>query len=78
MLEGVCYQTREIFDAMSSDSGVKLSSLLVDGGMTSSSLMLQLQADILGVEVAKPAFTEVRIAKNVFITRKSANVYYFR
>lgn len=59
VLEAVCFQTKEIFQAMASDSGVDLESLLVDGGMTASSLLLQLQADILGVEVKRPKMAEV-------------------
>eukprot|EP00049_Salpingoeca_infusionum_P012082 m.214325 g.214325 ORF g.214325 m.214325 type:complete len:123 (+) comp15100_c5_seq4:1269-1637(+) len=52
-LEAVCFQTREVLEAMSRDCGVALVSLRVDGGMTKNNLMMQLQADILGVPVGK-------------------------
>ncbi|XP_077392459.1 glycerol kinase-like isoform X1 [Festucalex cinctus] len=57
-LEAVCFQTREILDAMNKDSGVPLVQLQVDGGMTSNRLLMQLQADILGVSVVKPSMSE--------------------
>jgi glycerol kinase len=46
-LEAVCFQTREILDAMNKDSGLKLNKLLVDGAMTANELMMQTQADFL-------------------------------
>ncbi|KAI3366125.1 hypothetical protein L3Q82_009946 [Scortum barcoo] len=52
-LEAVCFQTREILDAMNQDSGIPLTQLQVDGGMTSNRLLMQLQADILCIPVAK-------------------------
>uniref|UniRef100_A0A3Q2YQK6 Probable glycerol kinase n=1 Tax=Hippocampus comes TaxID=109280 RepID=A0A3Q2YQK6_HIPCM len=57
-LEAVCFQTREIVDAMNKDSGVPLVQLQVDGGMTANRLLMQLQADILGVSVVKPSMSE--------------------
>ncbi|XP_035983977.1 glycerol kinase isoform X2 [Fundulus heteroclitus] len=50
-LEAVCFQTREILDAMNQDSGIPLTQLQVDGGMTSNKLLMQLQADILCIPV---------------------------
>uniref|UniRef100_A0A4W4GMG2 glycerol kinase n=1 Tax=Electrophorus electricus TaxID=8005 RepID=A0A4W4GMG2_ELEEL len=57
-LEAVCFQTREILDAMNQDSGIPLSQLQVDGGMTSNKLLMQLQADILCIPVVKPSMPE--------------------
>ncbi|KAM6945821.1 glycerol kinase 3-like [Aplochiton taeniatus] len=57
-LEAVCFQTREILDAMNQDSGIPLSQLQVDGGMTSSQLLMQLQADILCIPVVRPSMPE--------------------
>ncbi|XP_061649394.1 glycerol kinase-like [Phyllopteryx taeniolatus] len=57
-LEAVCFQTREIVDAMNKDSGAPLVQLQVDGGMTANRLLMQLQADILGVSVVKPSMSE--------------------
>jgi glycerol kinase len=57
-LESTAYQTRDVLDAMTSDSGVRLTELRVDGGMTANALLMQFQADILGVEVVKPRVSE--------------------
>ncbi|XP_008327167.1 glycerol kinase-like [Cynoglossus semilaevis] len=57
-LEAVCFQTREILDAMNQDSGVPLTQLRVDGGMTSNRLLMQLQADILCIPVVCPTMSE--------------------
>uniref|UniRef100_A0A3B4GFL9 Probable glycerol kinase n=1 Tax=Pundamilia nyererei TaxID=303518 RepID=A0A3B4GFL9_9CICH len=57
-LEAVCFQTREILDAMNQDSGVPLTQLKVDGGMTSNRLLMQLQADILCIPVVRPTMSE--------------------
>jgi glycerol kinase len=58
VLEAVDFQAREIFEAMAKDSGIKLKSLKVDGGMTASELLMQFQADILNVSVARPKVAE--------------------
>ncbi|RIK45624.1 MAG: glycerol kinase, partial [Chloroflexi bacterium] len=57
-LESICYQTREVLDAMEADSGVALTSLRVDGGATANNFLMQLQADILGAEVIRPKVAE--------------------
>ncbi|XP_013882485.1 glycerol kinase isoform X2 [Austrofundulus limnaeus] len=57
-LEAVCFQTREILDAMNKDSGVPLTQLRVDGGMTGNRLLMQLQADILCIPVVRPTMSE--------------------
>ncbi len=57
-LEATAYQTREILDAMNKDSGVTLTSLKVDGGMVYNDLLMQFQADILGVPVLRPKVSE--------------------
>jgi glycerol kinase len=57
-LESICYQTREVLDAMNADSGVPLTALKVDGGATANNFLMQLQADILGVEVLRPRVAE--------------------
>ncbi|XP_071210470.1 glycerol kinase-like isoform X2 [Salvelinus alpinus] len=57
-LEAVCFQTREILEAMNQDYGVPLSQLQVDGGMTSNRLLMQLQADVLCIPVVKPSMSE--------------------
>lgn len=57
-LEATAYQTREVLEAMEKDSGVRLTSLKVDGGMVYNGLLMQFQTDILGVPVVRPVITE--------------------
>jgi len=57
-LEAICYQSRDVVDAMAADSGVTLTCLKVDGGITANRLCMQLQADVLGVPVSKPVVPE--------------------
>lgn len=57
-LEATAYQTREVLDAMETDSGVKLTSLKVDGGMVFNESLMQFQADILDVPVVRPKVAE--------------------
>ena len=57
-LEAICYQSREVLEAMEQDSGVQLRSLRVDGGAASNNVLLQLQADILGKSVIRPTVHE--------------------
>jgi glycerol kinase len=57
-LEATAFQSREVADAMEADSGVKLESLKVDGGMVANDLLMQFQADILGVPVIRPQVAE--------------------
>ncbi|KAK1767696.1 glycerol kinase 1 [Phialemonium atrogriseum] len=57
-LEATCYQTKAILDAMEQDSGHKLESLAVDGGMSNSDLCMQTQADISGIPVDRPGMRE--------------------
>ena len=57
-LEAICYQTKEVIDAMESDSNIKLSEMRVDGGITNNSLCMQMQSDIMGVDIVKPVITE--------------------
>ena len=57
-LEAICYQSRDVVEAMAKDSGVALEVLRVDGGVTANTLCMQLQADILGVPVSKPVVAE--------------------
>ena len=57
-LEAICYQSRDIVEAMRQDSGMPLELLKVDGGVTANQLCMQLQADVLGVPVSKPVVSE--------------------
>jgi glycerol kinase len=57
-LEATAYQTREVLDAMVADSGVALAALKVDGGMVQNDILMQFQADVLGVDVVRPKVAE--------------------
>ena len=50
-LEAIAFQTRDVTDAMTADSGIPLTSLRVDGGAARNDLLMQIQADVLGVPV---------------------------
>ncbi|MBS5254072.1 MAG: glycerol kinase GlpK [Cutibacterium granulosum] len=58
VLEATAYQTREVLDAMNADSGVPLTELKVDGGMTANETLMQFQADQVGVPVIRPVVAE--------------------
>ena len=58
VLEATSWQTREVVDAMYQDSGVQITTLKVDGGMTKNNLLMQHQADVLGVPVIRPKVSE--------------------
>jgi len=57
-LESMCYQTRDVQEAMTADSGVHMTTLRVDGGAVVNNLLMQAQADILGVPVQRPKVAE--------------------
>jgi glycerol kinase len=57
-LEAICYQTRDVMDAMVADSGVPMKEMRVDGGITANSLCMQMQADIMGIDITRPLITE--------------------
>ncbi|MBW2180502.1 MAG: glycerol kinase GlpK, partial [Deltaproteobacteria bacterium] len=61
VLEASAFQAREIFEAMEKDSGVHLKSLKVDGGMVKNELLMQFQADILGIPVIRPTVIETTV-----------------
>ena len=57
-LEAAAYQSKDVMTAMEQDSGVTLTEMKVDGGMTANELLMQFQADLLGVDVVRPRVTE--------------------
>ncbi|MCG2712920.1 MAG: glycerol kinase GlpK [Candidatus Omnitrophica bacterium] len=58
-LEAMCYQTKDVVNAMGKDSGLKIRSLQVDGGAAANDFLCQFQADILGVKVIRPKTIEI-------------------
>jgi len=57
-LEAICYQTRDVMDAIVADSGVPMTEMRVDGGITSNSLCMQMQAEIMGIDITRPLIGE--------------------
>ncbi|RLD03217.1 MAG: glycerol kinase, partial [Chloroflexota bacterium] len=58
VLEATAFQTKEVLEAMEKDTGIKLASLKVDGGMVNNELLMQFQSDMLNVPVIRPTITE--------------------
>jgi glycerol kinase len=57
-LEAMCYQTKDVLDAMQKDSGLKIKDLRVDGGAVANNFLCQFQADILGIDIIRPTVIE--------------------
>ncbi len=74
-LEATAYQTRDVLEAMESDSGVRIESLKVDGGMVANPLLMQFQADILGAPVIRPAVTETTALGAAFAAGVAVGVW---
>ena len=58
-LEAVCFQTRDVVEAMQKDSGLSIKDLRVDGGASDNDFLCQFQADILGIKVIRPKVIEI-------------------
>ncbi|MBC7224749.1 MAG: glycerol kinase GlpK [Anaerolineae bacterium] len=74
-LEAICYQTREVLEAMKADSGVELTRLKVDGGAVVNNFLMQLQADILGVPVVRPTVGETTALGAAYAAGLAAGVW---
>ena len=57
-LESICYQTKDVLNAMIAESGVPMIEMRVDGGITANNLCMQMQADVMGIEVVRPQNAE--------------------
>jgi glycerol kinase len=66
-LESMCYQTRDVVEAMERDSGIALKEIRADGGAVVNSFMMQFQADILGVPVEVPSISETTAAGAAYL-----------
>jgi len=66
-LEAIAFQTRDVTDAMTADSGIPLTSLRVDGGAARNDLLMQIQADVLGVPVVRPKNVETTAVGAAFL-----------
>ncbi len=74
-LEAICYQTRDVVDAMVADAGVPLQALRVDGGAVANNLLCQLQADLLGVPVQRPVVTETTALGAAYLAGLAVGVW---
>jgi glycerol kinase len=74
-LEAACYQSRDVIEAMQSDAGAPLPDLRVDGGMTANDALLQMQADILGIPVHRPAVTETTALGAAYLAGLAAGLW---
>lgn len=74
-LEAICYQAREVLEAMEADSGIRLKALKVDGGAVGNDLLMQLQADILATPVVRPRVSETTALGAAYMAGLAAGVW---
>lgn len=74
-LEAICYQTREVLEAMQRDAGIQFAALRVDGGASRNNLLMQLQADILGIPVVRPTVSETTALGAAYAAGLAAGVW---
>jgi glycerol kinase len=74
-LEGIALQNHDILRAMTEDSGRPLASLKVDGGAAANDLLMQFQADVLGVEIVRPELLETTALGAAFLAGLGAGVW---
>jgi glycerol kinase len=74
-LEGIAYQTADLVDAMNADSGIALMELRVDGGASHNRLLMQVQADLLGVPVVRAANAETTALGAAYLAGLATGVY---
>jgi glycerol kinase len=74
-LEGIAFQVADVLSAMEADAGVPLAELRVDGGAAANDLLLQLQADLMGVPVARPALLETTALGAAFLAGLAVGLF---
>jgi glycerol kinase len=74
-LESIAFQSAEVLGAMERDSGVRLAELRVDGGATANALLMQFQADLLGVPVVRPRVLETTALGAAYLAGLAAGVW---
>ena len=74
-LEAIAYQSRDVLDAMAAESGAPLKTLRVDGGAAANNFLCQFQADVLNVEVLRPAVTETTAMGAAFLAGVGAGIW---
>jgi glycerol kinase len=74
-LEAIAYQNRDVLDAMTLEAGAPLQALRVDGGASANNFLCQFQADVLNVEVLRPAVTETTGMGAAFLAGVGAGLW---
>jgi len=74
-LEAIAYQSRDVMDAMSHDSGIELSAIKVDGGASANNLLMQFQADITGAQVVRPACVETTALGAAYLAGLKSGIF---
>ena len=74
-LDSMAYQTRDVLSAMEADAGNKLTSLKVDGGAVANNVLMQFQADLLGVAVDRPQITETTALGAAYLAGLATGVW---
>ena len=74
-LESIAFQVCDVLDAMESDTGIKVSELRVDGGASVNNLLMQMQADLLGVRVVRPTVTETTALGAAYLAGLAVGVW---
>jgi len=75
VLEATAFQTQDVFKAMEKDSGIKLKALKIDGGMVKNELLMQFQADLLGIPVIRPKITETTVLGAAYAAGLAVNFW---
>jgi len=74
-LEAIAFQSRDVLEAMQADAGIRLDELRVDGGAVQNDLLMQIQADILGVPVVRPKVVETTVRGAAFLAGLATGVW---
>ena len=74
-LEAIAFQSRDVLEAMQADSGIALEELRVDGGAVRNDLLMQIQADVLGVPVVRPKMIETTVRGAAFLAGLATGVW---
>ena len=74
-LDSMAYQTKDVLSAMEADSNIKLQALKVDGGAVANNILMQFQADILGVPVDRPKVTETTALGAAYLAGLAVGVW---
>jgi glycerol kinase len=74
-LEAIAFQSRDVVEAMAKDAGFAMSELRVDGGATANNLLMQIQADLLGIPVVRPRITETTALGAAYLAGLATGVW---